>query len=350
MVYVVLKVLYSFFEATVKPVTAWDSFVFHLLKSKAFYIAKAVNPKIFDYIGGGVGYPLNIPLNVSWIYECIGTWNDAIGQIVFPMFLLCLVVIFYCSLMRYASRLQALAGIFILVSLPLPFFHSTISYLDLPVAVYSACAAIFLYNYLRSGNPRYVLLASVLSGIGIWTKNEGQMYFAINAVIFGIFMLMENPDKPKKIAALLAQYVLIPPIVFFLPWTLFKSLNYIAFSLQLGRAEHINYLERVVPVFNVCFQKLFIDGNWNIFWFIFVLVVIFRFPSIIKERSSLLLAIILSNVLFYYIYYLTASSGIYGWVFDGTLICRNFISFTVLAVFLVSCHLFQPADDGKKIQ
>lgn len=338
LIYVTLKLAYSFFEATVKPVTAWDAFAHHLFKSKALFLDQTISPATLNYIGGGLGYPMNIPINVSWIYVCLGQWNDALGQAIFPLLFFCAFAVFYSSLARYLSRPNVLIGSFIFTSLPFVVFHSTISYTDLPVAIYNLAAVLFLFNWVQTKNFKYVWIASLLSACALWTKNEAMGYTVINAAVFALPVLIEKKDKFKPLANIICAYLSTSLLVFF-PWSLYKVLDKIEFAKTFERAGLINYFARIGPVVHMFNRKLFIDGNWNIFWYLFIILVIFKLMLIFRDRSKYLLALVFAYILFFFVYYLTASQQIYTFVFDGTVLCRNFMSFTLIAAFFLSYNL-----------
>lgn len=338
LIYVTLKLAYSFFEATVKPVTAWDAFGHHLFKSKAIFLDKTINPATLQYIYNGLGYPMNIPINVSLIYICLGQWNDALGQVMFPLLFVCAIVLLYSSLARYTSRLTSLIGSFILTSLPIVFFHSTVSYTDLPVAIYNLAAVMFLFNYIKTMNFKYIWVASLLTACALWTKNEATGYLLMNAAVFSIPILIKNKNKLRLLINTMGTY-LSSSLLVFSAWSFYIAHERLVFAGTIERSGLTDCFARIGPVMNIFLIKLCLDGNWNIFWFLFAILVLIRIVYILRDSSGYLLMLIFSYILFFIVYYITALPGIYQFVFNGTVLCRNFISFALIAVFFISYNL-----------
>jgi hypothetical protein len=336
--YVALKLSYSVFEALVKPVTACDAYVHHMMKAKAIFIDHTISPSMLKYLNAGVGYPMNVPINAAWTYFCLGQWNDALGQAIFPALFICAALLLYASLSRYSSRSNSLLGVFMLTSLPLVVFHSTISYADLPVAIYNLAAVIFLFNYLKTMNTKYIWIASILSACALWTKNEGMAYFLMNAAVLSIPVMIEHRNNKGYFLRTISAYSTLPFLAA-IGWGIFKIASALPVAVSLERSGMINYLERVVPTINIFLWKIFLNGNWNILWFILSLIVVFRFNGIIKDSSRYILLLIIMNIAFYFIYYLTASPEIYSFVLDGTVLCRNLMTVSLIAVFFAAYNL-----------
>ena len=239
----------------------------------------------------------------------------------------------------YVSRLNSLIGIFIITSLPFVVYHATISYVDLPLAAYNLAAVIFIFNYMKTGNKKYIWVASLLSSCALWTKSEGLVYLIINSAIFGCVMFYAHKDQIRNAAYILAGYLLLPIFTLYLPWNIYKFMNTLSFSESLSFAGKTNYSERLFQVLSVFTRKLFLDGNWNIFWILVLLVVIFRLPRILKGASLFPLLLVVSYLIFFIGFYLFSGPGVFSFVLDGTVLCRNFIPITLVGAFILAVNL-----------
>ena len=336
--YIILKISYSIFEALVKPIYVCDEYVHHMMKAKAIFVDRMISPSLLKYLNDGVGYPMNMPINAAWTYFCLGKWNDALGKAIFPLLFICAALLLYASLSRYSSRFNSLVGVLMLISLPLVFYHSTISYTDLPVAIYELAAVLFLFNYLKTMNTKYIWVASALSACALWTKNEGTVYFILNALVFSFPVYTANKKDLKALVKIAAGY-LIMPLAAAISWSLFKIVYAIPVAPALERSEAINYFGRVIPTVNIFLWKMFLNGNWNIFWLVLSLIVVFRFDVILRDSSRYILLLIALNIAFYFVYYLTASPLIYGLLLNGSVLCRNLMSVSLIAVFFAAYNL-----------
>lgn len=94
---------------------------------------------------------------------------------------------------------------------------------------------------------------------------------------------------------------------------------------------------RIPVIINHYYNKMLFYGNWNITWFVFVVVLILSFNRLKKLRTFYsLLFILLFLCAFSLMYYITEN---YVWLLDGTTLNRNTLIIMPLVVYFISTNL-----------
>jgi hypothetical protein len=332
-----LKVLYVFYEALIKPVVGWDALWNFSLRAKIFYFLGGIpfdraNPY---FLGGGMKqYPLHLPLLETFTYILQGGWNDCLMKIIFPLYFLSMLMIFYCALRREQSRLTALFFTFLLSTLPLLVYHATIEYADFVVGAYFLAAVVYLYQFIKTKDLKFLLLSAVIAALSAWVKDEGQIFYFIC-----FFLLLTAVKFNWKY---LAAY-LMPFIVLLGPWIVFKQI----FGLSLGNEPTLSaaglvsgftfHPETIVKML----EKMFLSGNWHLLFGLWVLVIIFYYKKIFTtEKKYIFWSTALAILFFSFLYVFT-----YNWtmVFSGIILNRNFL--TLVPQVLLLCGLVYKEDN-----
>ncbi len=338
---ILLRICFSYFSALIKPIGDVDAFANWSLRAKVFFFAHGLSlGKTHGYYAGGgqPNYPINIPLFETWIYTVLGTWNDLLVKAIFPTFLLALVIIFYYSMRRMYGRSLSLFSTYLLTTLPLLVYHSSSSYTDFPLCVYFSSSVFFLISYLESRDRRHLIISALLAGIGAWTKNEGFYLMIVGAATFALCFAMQKKDLKTTTKEVLV-YVLIGS-VFKVSWSLFKLIyrvpKEIWQNIEYGKA--IECLSRIPVILERFYKRFFFYGNWNIAWFMFVVMFIIMLlpanknPSKPRQLCSFLICLFCFSA-FVLIYYITPN---YTWLLDGTTVNRNTLLIMPVVIFFIS--------------
>jgi Dolichyl-phosphate-mannose-protein mannosyltransferase len=338
---ILFRICFSYFSALIKPIGDVDAFANWSLRAKAFFVTQGLSlGKLHGYfVGGGqLNYPINIPLFETWIYNVLGAWNDLLVKAIFPTFLLALVIIFYYSMRRAYGRAFSLFSAYLLTTLPLLIYHSSSAYTDFPLSVYFSISVFYLVNYLESRDKRHLIISALLAGMGAWTKSEGFYLVLISTAVLALSFIVQKKD-PKSIIGGSLFYALIG-LIFKIAWSLFNVFYRVPKEgwQTIEYAKAIEYLYRLPVIFERFYKRFFFYGNWNIAWFMFVvMLIIMLLRSInnpVKPRQLYSLLICLLCLLaFVMIYYLTPN---YTWLLDGTTVNRNTLLVMPIVIFFVS--------------
>jgi hypothetical protein len=141
------KLSYVFVESCSKPEYAWDAAGNWTDAGKNYFYAEKYRPdRLVEQFKKAVnGYPRSLSIMHYWLFGWMGEANDQWSKIIFPLELLCLLVIFYYGLEPVRGRLGALAFTYFLCSAPLFLYHATIGYADLTKTVYFSAGMIYFF-------------------------------------------------------------------------------------------------------------------------------------------------------------------------------------------------------------
>jgi len=337
---ILLVGLASLFESVVRPIYTWDALAIWGAKGKAIFSLGSVQA-VKDY-GAKPYYPLNIPIAMALFYY----FGEPFVKSIFPFYFIAILMVFYGSLKRYGCGYVGSAGTLMLAVTPFIFFHSTIAYANLPMAFYYMASVIYLHQFFQNNSRAFLMLSSVLVGIGCWTRAEGLIWLFPNLMVLAIYALR----RKQWLDPLL---YLGPVLVFFLPWNVFTKYVIEAKSPYAGAAlEGIKqlftlniettYLRDILRYF--C-RQIFIKETWLVvrgvlvwsyIWPFFFSVLIL-YCTRIRKYPYLLSIIGLDILVLFFIYYTVANSGslyrILGMGFN--------ISFNRMTLYFIPLILFQ---------
>ena len=160
------------------PVYLWDSLVLydfraHIFASSGFMKDAFVDAYYFSY-------PLLTSLGHTIVYLAGGKYP----QFLYSLFYISLGVGFYGTLREFVSRkLSLLATLILLITGPI-FYHSLISYTNLPYMVYLSLGAICIYLWEKKKQTGYLILSALLVGLSTWTRSVEPFWLAVFLVVF----------------------------------------------------------------------------------------------------------------------------------------------------------------------
>jgi len=300
---ITFKVSYSFIEACSKPEYSWDGAGNWTDAGKNYFYADKYWPdKIVKELRNTVnGYPRSLSLMHYWLFSCMGEANDQWSKIIFPIELLCLLIIFYYGLKPVRGHLGALAFTYLLCSTPLFLYHSTIGYADLTKTVYFAGAMIYFYRWLQTKQNYYFWPFAFLAAFTTWIKLEGKALYAIGLALLLFYLWHSCQESLKSKILYIGQYLSLFVIIG-LPWQLFTMFIRVPDPQSVISLSFFKYFE----FHDKMYSLMFMEGSWGLFWVIFTAALLFFFKRQMKgENLYLFLAILLfyGNLLFIYLFF-----------------------------------------------
>src|SRR3989339_402468 len=324
---ILIKVLYVFFEALIKPVVGFDSLWNFSLRAKIFFFEKTV--PLFSthpyFLGAGMkSYPLHLPLLEAWNYLSMNTWDDVQMKIIFPVYFCALLIIFYQALLREKSRIQSLFFVFLLSSLPLLAYHATIEYADFVLGTYFLGAVIYLYEFFKSRDVKHLFVSSLLAASCGWIKEEGLILYLI---CFLVFFACNRFKSFKNIAVYLAPF-----FVFIFPWFVARRLLGLEFGNDtVFEIEKLFYFHQ--ETIGKILYKIFLTDNWHLFPIAMVVLLIFYFKDIMSTNKKYILACFaLVWGFFMYLYLFTYNAGM---VMSDIILSRNCLVYFPVGLYLI---------------
>jgi hypothetical protein len=297
-----IKVSYSFVEACSKPEYAWDaSGNWTEVGKNVFYAEKYRPDKVIDQLKAHVsGYPREVSLMHFWLFWWMGEASDQWSKIIFPVELICLLIIFYYGLKPERGAPGALLFTYFLCSAPLFLYLSTIGYADLTKTVYFAAGIIGFYRWLQTKQDAYFYLFSLMMAFTSWVKIEGRALYALGLILL-LFFLWHGYRGTIKSRIYYALKYLLMYVFIGLPWQAFVAFNHL-FDPQGAVGL---YFHNILEFHRKMYALMFMEGSWGIFWVFFSAGLLFFFKRQLKGNNLYLFA---AMVLFYgnllFIYFL----------------------------------------------
>jgi hypothetical protein len=329
---IMLKLTYSFVEASSKPEYTWDACAHWTYPGKVIYELdrRGMNdvPGLLAKFPGHIcHYPKFIPLAHYWLFSWMGEANDQWSKIFIPLSLLCLVGFFYSSLRYSRGSLEALFFVWFLLSGPLFLYHSTFSYADLTSGIYFSVGVIAFYRWLKEKHDVYFSLFSVFLALTTWIKLEGRPLYLIGLAVLAVYLWFDrdkrSEEKLVKITRYIAAYAVIG-----LPWQVFMIINKMGDPYVLE--PHYN---QIVSLLKDLYGNLFVDGSWGVIWFGIVAALLFFFKNLLKPGNRSLGLFLLGFHLLIPLIYM--SFDMFAW--SGAAINRQWLNIYPVAVFTLGC-------------
>jgi hypothetical protein len=213
----------TFVDALSQPLTQFDAKAIWGMKARILCAPQGIYAEDFlqpERLHAHQRYPLLVPFAETLVYQLTGVVDDRYVKILFPCFFAALLLVFYSSLDRYASRPVALSGTAMLAVLPafIIFANGGVAsgYADIPLAYFIFCAALFLFRFLIDGKSQCLVPAALFGAFALFTKNEGMALWGI-CILAGwllTFSLPKNAWRKRAMLLLVGSMALLP----LLPW------------------------------------------------------------------------------------------------------------------------------------
>jgi len=140
---ILFEVFHSFFRALIRPIESFDSVASFAIKAKVFFLAKGIPQDFFQNLAGHFPhprYPLMVPLQETFCFLSMGSFNDLLVKALFPLHFLALIVLFYFSIKEIINRNIAFVFTFLLCSLNELNRFSATGFTDIHFSLYFSLA------------------------------------------------------------------------------------------------------------------------------------------------------------------------------------------------------------------
>ena len=308
---IAFQILHAFFKALIKPMDSFDYIANFAFKAKLFFMKGYIPYELFlnkSIDIQHVDYPLFIPLSETWVYMCLGSWNDLLVKTLFPMFFLALLFIFYFALKRLIGKRLSLVSTFLLATIPHFLNYAAIGYADFALAMFYSASFLYLFLWIAyKRENKYLFLSAALSLLAIWTKREGALLSIINIVILSLFVLFERKEMAKNEIRGIVSFSLIIIVLGSL-W--FGYMNSLGLSNELINRDTLKLSIAVsnidrIPLILYEYQKhIFGPKKWNISFLVFFAAFIVYFKRAFTGYFKYITLFILLAFFGYTVFYL----------------------------------------------
>jgi len=287
-----------------------------------------------------LGYPIFIPIYKVVIVNFVWWFNDIyINLWQYLLFLFFLLFVFNFSFSKTNNLFLSILPIFLVIWLPLVFFHCTEGYMDLPSAIYSVLVIYFLYKYLSSDDydmlSLWLLFGFILSNI----KNDWLIvYFSWIIIAFAVLILITKKVKQffkwflKNKNSLYSSIFFA--LYFLLPFIIIKSYYGIWYNQASWEVSWVTFSFHP-EIFSMLYPIFFNENNYNLILILFILVTYLVFKNLksyIKSKMFFLYLSFLCIFSIFFIVFLFTSN--YTFMMDQTTVNRVFtMCFIILCSF-----------------
>lgn len=332
--WIIWKFFFVIFEGAILPVHAWDAWTNWSSGAKFFFYRKglALDPTDEHFFGWGLRSHLNYPLHPFllqvWFALCMGEIHEVLMKFWNVLYFIGTVALVYFSVRRTSSLVIAVASAFFLSTAPLLTYHALDAYAELALSFYVLSAAVSFRGFIMNsavGNigRRYLVLMGSFAACIFWTKLEGLFFVAsFSAALLLYFFIKKIPFKQL-------WYYIAPISIVTIIWSIFLMSSDI--SIMARNKQNISgglHFE----VFGRIWEQLMFFGNFNIIFFVFLVVLIFGAKIIIRsDLKYLFFAMFGSMFLFIFVYVTTVE---YKEVMTLQALDRNILIFLPMIYYL----------------
>ena len=209
------------------PMHDWDGVCTWGIKAKILFFGSLKSSmryfQLAEFRCTNQNYPLLWPLMYSWVCTVLGRWDDlAMIAVVNPLNLLTFVGLLYGTLRKSNSRVIALLIASLAASLPTTIHYTVCAQADVPLMLLSGASVFCLFDWVQHRRRGSILLAAVLMGGAMFTKEEGRLAFVTQCGGTALVILTLWKSKERwKVFGQWVAFVLIAGL-WVLPWLLFR--------------------------------------------------------------------------------------------------------------------------------
>jgi len=317
---ITFEIFHSFFRALIRPIESFDSVASFAIKAKIFYLARGIPQDFFSNIAQNFPhprYPLMVPLQEAFGFISMGSFNDQLVKIIFPLHFAALLFLFYFGLKNIVGKRLGLIFTFLMASLNELSRFSATGYTDIHFALYFSIGFIYWYRFILIGNKReipFIFITGLFSAFALFTKDIG---IAIPVLYLGLMLIHASNTKAFKLNFTLYTRYLLVLTLFILPWLLVRlnlgvGQKFINSDILSIKYVTENFLTRTIPILYEFQTNVFNPKKWNILWPIFIVVFAVNYRASVETNLKYVTVLIASVFIMYFLYYVAVSPIAYG--------------------------------------
>jgi hypothetical protein len=286
----VFTIVYASFNTGLE----WDGYVNWGLKAKAVFVDGGVSPSYFQDHSrqwSHLDYPLLIPLSEAWIYSFLGGVDESLVKALFVGFLLSLLALLYRGFRRNLPAPYSLGGVLVLCLTPSLLLHFTTGYADVPLSVFVLGSVVYLAAWQQSSRSSDLLLAGMLSMLGICCKREGTLLWGLELVLLAIWV-WTRLDRRRALRALATFAV---PALVVVPWFAFLACYQVPGNdfAAITPSTLVSQVGRLPTIFSLVGKELLLSG-WGALWVLFALVLVFPRTPRLSDSERFIAALVIA--------------------------------------------------------
>lgn len=325
-----LCIVFSLFQAVVKPTVAYDAVANWSKRSKILErdgkIDFNFSSNTYFAVPATASYPWHTSLSEYWLRK-IGGGEISVNFLPLGYFIGIIMALYY-GLSKKINRFSRLVLVLLFSSMPLVSYHSFNTYADLPLAYFVSLAAILFINWQEQRKVSLLFFSAFFVGWGIFVKNDGLFPIIAWLVAFLLTWHFYRTIVSRQEFLKTLGFLFGPIII----WLGFK------YSLDLGYSSVSAGASFHPEIFFSLFTSLFTHNSWNIWWFIFFIIGILKIKYIYKNRElwPIFLFFIVMSILIISVFLFTEY---YQYALNFSAIQRTMIPAIPISILLVGLIL-----------
>lgn len=295
---ILLRAWWLYQEAWLRPLFGWDAWLAWSAKAKAWLLSGEALPFVdgAQWLDAGDGslrtslahdYPELLSWLQVWLGSAAGGWHEPAINLIWPTLWLALLAGCYGQWRALSvPRLTAVAGTYVLASLPLANVHAALpGYADLWVATLFAFAVLATLRWRENGDRSQLLLALVLAALLPAIKLEGMVWTA-GVLALMLWFGLRGRKLVLRTGTVLAWVLVLLAVSWWwqLPW-----LRQTIELFSLGQGGSVN------NVLTATGAGLFTQYNWHLLWYLLPVVVIWRRRAMLACPSMVGVGLLLAG-------------------------------------------------------
>jgi hypothetical protein len=159
--------------------------------------------------------------------------------------------------------------------------------MDIFVMSYACISIILLLLWDRLRSPGLLWVAGFLGGFAAFSKVEGSLYLGIIYLIS--FILLSKPFTSIKVFTANSLKFITPSLTIFAYVQAFRVINNIHFNKRAKVFFDVNLMENFNNFIGKLFISVFLSGDWNILFLIFMISFFYLSKSKHQKHLKLIL-------------------------------------------------------------
>lgn len=336
---VAVHLFFAVYDAIHRPLLPWDAWTTWTYRAKVWFLNQDLSPFIGSaswlktadpgiYTLHAHTYPLTLSLIQLWPSLTLTHWNDAVAT--FPGMIagIALVLALYGQARSLKwPNLLALAGVYLLISIPLLDAHLSLpGYADLWLGGFAGLGFVALLQWSQSRDRVQLLTGLLFLLLGIFIKREGSLWFLMGL----LFILMQSVSW-KYLAVLAVTAIL----AVFSGYSLLElpglgPLGYADGAFYLPGSGAITIQPQGASL--AIITNLFVNDSWHLLFFCLSAMLLLLFNTDKKTRRPLVSFLMLLSMVIAAVFFLSAKGA---WLKDSTAFGRLLLHVLPALIFMM---------------
>jgi Dolichyl-phosphate-mannose-protein mannosyltransferase len=277
-------------DAVHYPVIEWDAFAIWQLKAEVLtHLPLHPRPGYFSDVNlsySHLRYPLLVPMMSAGMHAMSGRMDDlskTISLLLYPGMLL----VVFAAVRRINGISAGLTAVALLACLQPMLRYGGAGTAEMALTAFYACSLLCILRWRESGRWGDLALCAVFSAWMAWSKNEGLVLAAMNAVVLAGIRVA---GSRRRAAAGAAMFVLVVAVIY-LPWAIYSwglPRTDEDYAGNLSVHAIISNLGRVPRILGAIVVEMMDWQYWGLFWFVAAFLVLVQRRRFVMPAAAII--------------------------------------------------------------